>query len=142
PGRGHSQSPRAPQAIRIARHSRRRTVRALVTGATGFTGGHLARALTARGDAVSALVRSQGPAAAALAGSGISVRIGDLRDPHALAAATAGVDVVYHVAAIYRQAGLANDVYRAVNAVAVRDVVEAAAQGGATRVVHCSTVGV
>ena len=35
--------------VRLAGHARRRTVRALVTGATGFTGGHLARALAARG---------------------------------------------------------------------------------------------
>jgi nucleoside-diphosphate-sugar epimerase len=49
---------------------------------------------------------------------------------------------VYHIAAIYRQAGLDDEVYRAVNATAVRDVIEAAARGGARRVVHCSTVGV
>jgi dihydroflavonol-4-reductase len=117
-------------------------VRVLVTGATGFTGGHLARSLAARGDAVSALVRTQGPATAALAQAGITLVAGDLRDPQALVAATDGVDVVYHVAAIYRQAGLADDVYRAVNARAVRDVIEAAARGGVRRVVHCSTVGV
>jgi len=68
--------------------------------------------------------------------------MGDLRDKQALAVATGGVDVVYHVAAMYRQAGLGDGVYRAVNAVAVRDVIEAAARGGVRRVVHCSTVGV
>ena len=68
--------------------------------------------------------------------------MGDLRDSQALAAATGGVDVVYHVAAMYRQAGLGDEVYRAVNAVAVKDVIEAAARGGVRRVVHCSTVGV
>jgi dihydroflavonol-4-reductase len=67
---------------------------------------------------------------------------GDLRDPQALAAATAGVEVVYHIAAIYRQAGLADDTYRAVNATAVQQVIEAAARNGVRRVVHCSTVGV
>jgi nucleoside-diphosphate-sugar epimerase len=117
-------------------------VRALVTGATGFTGGHLARALAAKGDAVTALVRAEGPASSALAHSGISVRIGDLRDATALAAATTGIDVVYNIAALYRQAGLGSEVYRAVNATAVRQIVEAAARGGARRVVHCSTVGV
>jgi dihydroflavonol-4-reductase len=117
-------------------------VRVLVTGATGFTGGHLARALAARGDAVSALVRSEGPATAALVQAGVTLVVGDLRDSQSLAAAAGGVDVVYHIAAIYRQAGLDDDVYRAVNAEAVRGVVEAAARGGARRVVHCSTVGV
>jgi dihydroflavonol-4-reductase len=117
-------------------------VRVLVTGATGFTGGHLARALAARGDTVSALVRSESPAAAALTRAGVTLVMGDLRDPQALAAATGGVDVVYHIAAIYRQAGLGDEVYRAVNAMAVKDVIEAAARGGVRRVVHCSTVGV
>jgi dihydroflavonol-4-reductase len=117
-------------------------VRVLVTGATGFTGGHLARALAARGDTVSALVRTEGPAASALSQAGITPVIGDLRDRQALAAAAGGVDVVYHIAALYRQAGRADEIYRAVNATAVRDVVEAAAGSGVKRVVHCSTVGV
>ena len=117
-------------------------MRVLVTGATGFTGGHLARALAARGDTVSALVRTPGPVASALVRSGITLAMGDLRDPAALAAATAGIDVVYHIAAMYRQAGLGDDVYRAVNATAVKDIIEAAARGGVRRVVHCSTVGV
>src|SRR5438552_177366 len=114
----------------------------LVTGATGFTGGHLARTLAARGDTVSALVRAEGPATTALKQAGVALSIGDLRDPAALAKAADGVEVVYHIAALYRQAGLAAGVYRAVNATAVRDLVEAAARGGARRVVHCSTVGV
>jgi len=117
-------------------------VRSLVTGATGFTGGHLARALVARGDAVSALVRDEGPAAAALARAGVALVRGDVRDPAALSAATAGVDLVYHIAAIYRQAGLPDEVYRAVNATAVKQLIEAAARAGVKRVVHCSTVGV
>jgi len=91
---------------------------------------------------VSALVRDEGPAAAALAQAGVALVRGDVRDPAALAAATADVDVVYHVAAMYRQAGLPDETYRAVNATAVREIIEAAARAGVTRVVHCSTVGV
>jgi len=91
---------------------------------------------------VSALVRDEGPAAAALAQAGVALVRGDVRDPAALAAATADVDVVYHIAAMYRQAGLPDETYRAVNATAVREIVEAAARAGVTRVVHCSTVGV
>jgi dihydroflavonol-4-reductase len=116
-------------------------VHALVTGATGFTGGHLARALAARGYHVAALVRDPS-AATALADAGIVLKRGDLRDAAALAGATTGVDVVYHIAAIYRQAGLADEAYRAVNATAVGHIIEAAARNGVKRVVHCSTVGV
>jgi dihydroflavonol-4-reductase len=67
---------------------------------------------------------------------------GDLRDADSLERAAEGVEVVYHIAAIYRQAGLRDNEYRAVNAEAVRTVIHAAKAGGARRVVHCSTVGV
>ena len=112
-------------SVRIAGHDRRRTVRVLVTGATGFTGGHLARALARRGQHVRALVRSA-DRAADLASAGIDLVVGDLLDADALArsvgnrAGDAGpVDVVYHIAAIYRQAGIPTETYRAVNATAV-----------------------
>ncbi len=113
----------------------------LVTGATGFTGGHLARALVARGHRVRALVRDR-HRAADLAAAGIELVEGDLTDAASLARALAGIDRVYHIAAIYRQAGLSTGTYRAVNALAVRDLIEASARAGVARVVHCSTVGV
>jgi nucleoside-diphosphate-sugar epimerase len=119
-------------------------VRVLVTGATGFAGSHLARALASRGDQVRAFQREGarqldpgGPGV-----PGVDIAIGDLRDPESLRRAVQGIDVVYHIAAIYRQAGLSPEVYRAVNATAVGQLVEAAAAAGARRVVHCSTVGV
>ena len=117
-------------------------MRVLVTGATGFTGGHLARALVARRHAVRALVREPGSATASLSSDGVELVSGDLQDRRALDAATVGIDVVYHIAAIYRQAGISDRTYHAVNAGAVGQLVEAAARGGARRVVHCSTVGV
>jgi dihydroflavonol-4-reductase len=119
-------------------------MRVLVTGATGFTGGHLARYLAGRGQQVWALVRAGSDAAARqqLQAAGVELVEGSLEDRESLARACAGVDVVYHIAAIYRQAGLPDEAYRAINADAVGAVIEAAARGGARRVVHCSTVGV
>jgi len=117
-------------------------LRVLVTGATGFTGGHLTRALDAAGDHVRALVHSPGSVVRIEGPGNIAIVHGDVRDPDAMRAAAEGVDVVYHTAAIYRQAGLRDAEYRAVNATAVRTVIEAARVGGARRVVHCSTVGV
>jgi nucleoside-diphosphate-sugar epimerase len=116
-------------------------VRVLVTGATGFTGGHLARALATRGNQVRALVRDE-TRGADLTANGIALAVGDLRDRDSLVAATANVDVVYHIAAMYREAGLADEVYRDVNARGVERLIESAAASGVRRVVHCSTVGV
>jgi nucleoside-diphosphate-sugar epimerase len=80
--------------------------------------------------------------AAGLEATGIEPIIGSLDDRAALARAVKDVDVVYHIAAVYRQAGTSADTYRAVNATAVGHLIEAAASAGARRVVHCSTVGV
>jgi dihydroflavonol-4-reductase len=116
-------------------------VRVLVTGATGFTGGHLARGLAARGYSVRALVRSV-DRAGDLAAHGIELAAGVLEDQAALARAASGIDVVYHIAAIYRQAGLGAAAYTAVNVEGAANVVRAGARAGVRRVVHCSTVGV
>ncbi len=113
----------------------------LVTGATGFTGGHLARSLQLRGHRVRALVRNP-DRARDLEAAGITLAPGDLRDRPSLQRAAEGVDLVYNIAALYREAGLPDRIYDEVNARSVADLIEAAAAGGARRVVHCSTVGV
>jgi dihydroflavonol-4-reductase len=116
-------------------------LRVLVTGATGFTGGHLAAALAQRGTEVRALVRDVARARP-LQSRGIELAAGDLADAASIDRAMRGVDLVFHIAAIYRQAGLPDERYRAINATAVRTVIEAAGRHGVRRVVHCSTVGV
>jgi len=116
-------------------------VKALVTGATGFTGSHLVRRLTAAGDTVRAMVR-QPAQAGDLVTVGAEVVGGDLTDAASLRAACEGVDVVYNIGALYRTAGLPVSAYRAVNALGVESIVKAAAAAGVRRVVHCSTVGV
>ena len=63
-----------------------------------------------------------------LEASGIEPSIGALEDRAALARAVKDIDVVYHIAAVYRQAGIPASAYRAVNATAVGDLIEAAAE--------------
>lgn len=117
----------------------------LVTGATGFTGGHLAATLAARGHDVRALVRPKSVArfgASPLPAAGVRAAEGDLATPDALVRACAGVEVVYHIAATYREAGQPDSAYRAINVDGTRHLLEAARAAGVRRVVHCSTGGV
>jgi nucleoside-diphosphate-sugar epimerase len=76
-------------------------MRALVTGAGGFLGTALVRALAARGDAVRALVRRPAPA---LALPGVEVITGDATDAATLRGAVRGVDLVFHLAGVRRAA--------------------------------------
>jgi nucleoside-diphosphate-sugar epimerase len=78
----------------------------------------------------------------ALGALGIEPQSGDLTDADSVARAAEGVEIVYHIAATYREAGQRDDAYRAVNVAGTRNVLEGAARGGARRVVHCSTGGV
>ncbi len=117
-------------------------MRALVTGATGFTGGHLVRHLSRAGHDVRALVRPAAARAPWLEHVRAEPVVGDLLDTESLKRALEGVDVVYNIAALYREAGRPAAEYRAVNALAVGQIVALAKAAGARRVVHCSTVGV
>jgi dihydroflavonol-4-reductase len=112
-------------------------MRALITGATGFVGSHLAEALRRRGDHVTALVRS--PArAASLVGLGIDVRAGDLHDIKALADAAAGTDIVYHVAGMVAARDEA-EFFRA-NHDGTRNIIAAAHGAGAERFLFVSSL--
>src|SRR6185436_2817117 len=119
----------SPVAGWIARDDGGGAVRVLVTGATGFTGAHLARRLVAAGDTVRAVVRRPDQAAS-LREAGIEVVAGDLTDAASLRRACEDVEVVYNIAALYRTAGLPASAYAAVNAEGVAKLIRAAAGAG------------
>ncbi|HVS12615.1 MAG TPA: hopanoid-associated sugar epimerase [Thermoanaerobaculia bacterium] len=111
----------------------------LVTGATGFVGAHLARALVARGDAVRCLVRA-GSERTNLEGIDVEVVEGDLRDRASLARAARGCRAVYHCAADYRlYARRTRDLYDS-NVDGTRNLLRAAGDAGAERIVYTSSV--
>jgi nucleoside-diphosphate-sugar epimerase len=74
-------------------------MKVLVTGGTGFVGGHLIDALLRAGDSVTALIRSP-KKAAGLGERGVRIVAGDLEDPAALREAARDQDVVYHGAGL------------------------------------------
>jgi nucleoside-diphosphate-sugar epimerase len=112
----------------------------LITGATGFVGGHLARACAERGWATRALVRAKTDAAA-LERLNVTVARGDMTDPAALRRAVDGVDVVFHCAAKVGDWGPVED-YRAVNVEGLRSLLEACRGRPLRRFVHLSSLGV
>ncbi|RKG66411.1 SDR family NAD(P)-dependent oxidoreductase, partial [Corallococcus sp. CA054B] len=101
---------------------------ALITGAGGFLGTWLARALAARGDRVSCLLRPTTDTRElekALEGHPWTRVVGDVTDPASLASAVKGVDVVFHLAGIRRAA--LRDEFMRVNAEGTRLICEAMA---------------
>jgi nucleoside-diphosphate-sugar epimerase len=112
--------------------------RVLVTGATGFIGGHTARRLHELGASVLALARSEAKGKA-LADLGIEVAIGDIRDHERMAQlVSTGVEIVIHCAAWMR--GQAKDQASVVNVDATRALAEASGAIGVKRFVYTSSI--
>src|SRR5690606_10891900 len=114
----------------------------LVTGATGFTGKVLVRQLRERGCRVRAIARASSNLAGLDDGNLEWVR-GEVYDPATVAAAADGVDYVFHLAAAYREAKLADEVYERVHVTSTQLLAEVVRHHtNFKRFVHVSTVGV
>jgi dihydroflavonol-4-reductase len=111
----------------------------LVTGATGFVGSAVARALAARGHRVRALVRPTSDRRN-LDGLDVEAVTGDLTDTASLAAAVQGCRYVFHVAADYRIWVPDAEAMLRANEGGTRNVMLAALGAGVERVVYCSSV--
>jgi len=109
----------------------------LVTGGTGFVGGHVVHALRQAGKPVRCLVRNPGKAGK-LAALGCELAEGDVTDPATLRSAVEGVDVVVHLVAI-RQGK--REQFQRVMVGGTRDLLKLAKEGGAKRWVQMSALG-
>jgi dihydroflavonol-4-reductase len=112
---------------------------AFVTGATGFVGSHVARALAAQGADLRLLVRS-GSDLRNIQELQAERVMGDLRDAASLKKAVAGCDVVFHVAADYRLwVRDPDEMYRS-NVEGTKAILEAARESKVRRMVYTSSV--
>src|SRR5207245_8351477 len=112
---------------------------AFVTGATGFVGSHVARALAEHGADVRLLVRPNSNTKN-IADLKADLVIGDLRDPVSLEKGIAGCDVIFHVAADYRLwVRDPDEMYRA-NVEGTQSILEAARKNEGRRIVDPSSV--
>ncbi|HEY9781128.1 MAG TPA: NAD-dependent epimerase/dehydratase family protein [Leptolyngbyaceae cyanobacterium] len=116
-------------------------MKALVTGANGFTGSHLVSILQQRGDSVVGLVRKSSNLTR-LVDRSFELVYGDITDRDALRKAMSEVNTVFHTAA-YVELGLVNAAeMERVNVEGTRAVMEVAQELGVSKVVYCSTIGI
>jgi dihydroflavonol-4-reductase len=109
-----------------------------LTGATGFIGSRLARQLAARGDRLRCLVRA-GSETTDLERLGAELVVGELTDTATIERALAGVDLAYHLAAIYDVGVVDAAALERTNIGGTRAFLEAAERAGVPRAVYVST---
>ncbi len=110
-----------------------------VTGAAGFVGTHVCRALSEAGWKVRGMVRNPEQAARRLANLNIEFAVGDLRDTGYLQEALSGCEAVIHLAAIAMERG--GQSYEQINTKITIDLLDAAQAAGVTRFLHMSQNG-
>jgi nucleoside-diphosphate-sugar epimerase len=114
---------------------------ALVTGATGFTGGALTRRLTEEGHQVTAFVRETSDVSE-LRNLDVEIVSLDITDEQQVRRTMRPFDRVFHIAASFRREHADLEEFRRVNVSATRNLLGAALDEGVGRFVHCSTVGI
>jgi dihydroflavonol-4-reductase len=113
----------------------------LITGATGFIGRQLTRDLLARGRGVRILARCRRKARG-LFGDEVETVVGDVGDPASLGTACRGIEIVYHIAGIYRFGLRHRRELWQTNVEGAENILSSAAAAGVDKVVHLSSGGV
>jgi dihydroflavonol-4-reductase len=116
-------------------------MKALVTGATGFIGGNVARELIRQGYEVKALVRKDSRLKY-LGGNNLELIEGDLLDPASLEKALEGCDYLFHVAAVYTFWARDPKLIYETNVRGTENIMKAAKAGGIKKIVYTSSESV
>ncbi len=115
-------------------------MKALVTGATGFVGGAVVRALVNTGVDVRVLARA-GADLQNIQNLAVERVEGDLRDPASLRTSLTGCRQLYHVAAHYALWAKDPSIFYDINVTGTKNLLEAARDVSVERIVYCSTIG-
>ena len=117
-------------------------MRILVTGGTGFSGTALVSRLLDEGHSVVSLDSKEGLQCDMLRSRGAEVLIGSVTDPAMVNRSMKHVELVFHLAAAFRELNVPDSFYDQVNVGGTRIVLHAARQAGVRKFVYCSTCGV
>lgn len=113
----------------------------LVTGATGFTGFALTEKLLKEGKKVRVLVRNR-ERLKIKDHKNLDVIVGDLLDEQKVDEAVNGIDIIYHIAAVFRDGSLNDNVYWDVHVNGTNNLLKYALKYDVKKFIHCSTGGV
>ena len=117
-------------------------MRILVTGGTGFTGTALVKRLIDEGHSVTALDYKEGIQCEALRAYGAEIVLGSVTDEKAVERSMRGAELVFHLAAAFRELNKPDSFYKEVNVSGTRQVLAAARRHGVRKFIYCSTCGV
>lgn len=113
--------------------------RVLITGATGFIGNHVTRLCLEQGDTVRAMVMP-GEDRSPLQGMDVEIVEGNLLDPASLERAVAGVEQLYHLAALFAVWTKDPDLHYRINVEGARHMMRAARSAGVEKIVYTSSI--
>jgi nucleoside-diphosphate-sugar epimerase len=117
-------------------------MKVLVTGGAGFTGSHLVRRLLNRGHEVLVIDIQKGLFYDELKEKGAKIKLGSITEKSLIEKVMRDCEIVYHVAAAFRQLNVPKHYYWDVNVEGTRRLLDAAYRFRVRKFIHCSTVGV
>lgn len=117
-------------------------MKVLVTGGTGFTGKALVKRLLDEKHQVVALDYKEGLKTEEIRSWGVQVVIGSVTDKDIVKRSMEGIDIVYHLAAAFRELNVPQSYYKEVNVGGTKNVLEEAFAQKVKKFIYCSTCGV